>query len=234
MEIPDYGDYAREDWPDPEKGRASMIARLDRDVGRVLARLKQHGIDGQTIVMFSSDNGPHAEGGSRPEFFDSSGPLRGTKRDLYEGGIRVPLIVRWPGQTPAGAASEHIGSFTDLLPTAAELAGQAIPAETDGISFVPAIRGRAQEQRQHEFLYWEFYERGSAQAVRFGDWKGVVQPMGSENVELYHLPSDVGEQHNVAAGNPAIAAQALGLIRRAHVPSPLWQIKEKTPKNAGQ
>jgi arylsulfatase A-like enzyme len=230
MEIPDYGDYADEDWPDPEKGRAAMISRLDRDVGRIMSRLKRHDLVDQTLVIFTSDNGPHAEGGSDPGFFDSNGPLRGKKRDLYEGGIRVPFIVTWPGTTPASAVSDHIGYFADMLPTAAELTGQSLSVDTDGLSLVPTIRGRNDEQPKHKFLYWEFYERGSAQAIRLGDWKAVVQPLGGNNVELYHLSNDLAEQHNVAADNPAVVAQLLGFIRGAHVPSDLWRVKAKAPK----
>src|SRR5262245_10917967 len=123
MEVPDYGEYQNRAWPEPQKGLAAMISRLDRDVGRLLQRLKERGLAERTLVLFSSDNGPHREGGNNPDFFRSNGGLRGIKRDLYEGGIRVPLIARWPGKLPAGQVSDHVGSFADLLPTAAELAG---------------------------------------------------------------------------------------------------------------
>ena len=116
MEVPDYGPYADRDWPNPQKGHAAMISRMDRDVGRLLDRLKELGLDDDTIVFFSSDNGPHKEGGADPAFFQSWGPLRGYKRDLYEGGIRVPAIVRWPGVIPAGAESDHVWAFWDFLP----------------------------------------------------------------------------------------------------------------------
>lgn len=225
MEIPDYGPYAEEDWPAPEKGRAAMITRLDRDVARILERLERHGIDDRTIVMFTSDNGPHAEGGSDPDFFDSNGPLRGTKRDLYEGGIRVPMIVRWPGVAPAGSVSDHVGYFGDFLATAAELAGVSPPAKHDGVSFVQAIRGNSDKQPAHEFLYWEFYEQGSAQAVRSGDWKAVVQPLGGTDVELYNLATDIGEEHDVAGEHPAVVERMREYIEQSHVPSELWKVR---------
>ncbi len=221
MEIPDHGPYRDLDWPEPQKGHAAMISRLDRDMGDLFERLKRHGIDGNTVVMFSSDNGPHNEGGADAAFNDSNGPLRGTKRDLYEGGIRVPMIVRWPGKAPAGAVSGHAGYFGDFLATAAELAGTAAPEGHDGISFVPAILGK--EQRRHEHLYWEFYERGSAQAVVWGDWKGVAKPFGGA-IELYDLKTDIGETRNLAAENPAVVERIREIMKKEHVPSPDWRL----------
>ncbi len=141
MEVPDYGPFAEKDWPDPEKGRAMMIHMLDRDVGRIMDKIRQLGIDENTLVIFTSDNGPQQEGGSKLEFFNSSGPLRGYKRDLYEGGIRVPLIARWPGVVQAGQTSEVPFTFWDFLPTAAELAGGKIPEGLDGISVLPILVG---------------------------------------------------------------------------------------------
>jgi arylsulfatase A-like enzyme len=225
MEVPDLGSYKDRDWPEPQKARAAMITRMDRDIGRLFERLKRHGIDRQTLVLFSSDNGPHREGGADPEFFDANGPLRGIKRDLYEGGIRVPMIVRWPGTAPAGRVSDHIGSFADFLPTAAELAGLRSPENTDGISFLPAIRGQTREQKQHEYLYWEFYERGSAQAVRMGDWKGVCKPFWGE-VELYNLKEDLGETDNRSARHPEIVSRIRAAMKEAHIPTPLWKVAQ--------
>lgn len=224
MEVPDYGPYAGKDWPEPQKGLAAMITRMDRDIGALVARLQAHGIDQDTILFFTSDNGPHAEGGNDPEFFDSNGPLRGIKRDLYEGGIRVPMIVRWPGKAPAGRVSDHVGYFGDFMATAAELAGVEPAREVDSISFLPAILGQRERQREHEYLYWEFYERGSAQAVRLGNWKGVRKPMLSGQMELYNLAEDPGEQHNVATQHPEIVRRIEARMQEAHVPSPLWQV----------
>lgn len=223
MEVPDYGPYADRNWPEPQKGLAAMITRMDRDIGRLLQRLKEHGIDENTVVFFSSDNGPHREGGNNPDFFDSNGPLRGTKRDLYEGGIRVPMIVRWPARAPRGATSDHVGYFGDLMATAAELAGVEPPPGLDSISFVPAIVGQPDRQAQHKYLYWEFYERGSAQAVRMGHWKAVRQPMLTGDLQLYDLRDDVGEQRNVAAQHPDVVARLRSAMEEAHVPSPRWQ-----------
>ena len=220
---PDYGIYADKDWPEPQKGLAAMITLLDTTVGQVLDQLKDSGRANNTIVMFTSDNGPHGEGGNNPDFFNSNGPLRGIKRDLYEGGIRVPLIVRWPGHAPAGKVSSHAGYFTDVLATAADIAGVEQPPATDGLSFLPAILGKDDEQKPHEALYWEFYERGSAQAVRMGNWKGVVQPLGSDNVELYDLSTDIGETNNVAAMHPEVVAKVREAFRESHVPSPMWK-----------
>jgi uncharacterized sulfatase len=220
MEIPDAGDYKALDWPEPQKAHAAMVSRLDRDVGEILARLKQHGLDERTIVFFSSDNGPHNEGGNRADFNDSNGPLRGTKRDLYEGGIRVPTIARWPGRIRPGTTSDHVGYFGDFLATAAELAGTTVTEEHDGISFLPALLGK--EQRTHPSLYWEFYEKGSAQAVRMGDWKGVARTFWGE-IELYDLKTDLGETKNLAPAHPEIVEQMRAVMKKEHLPSPDWK-----------
>ena len=173
MEVPELGQYADRDWPEPEKAHAAMISRMDRDVGRLLARLAELGIDERTVVFFTSDNGPHKEGGADPEFFHSSGPLRGIKRSLHDGGIRVPMLVRWPGRIQPGSTSDLPWAFWDFLPTAAELAGAEPPSDIDGLSIVPTLLGRP-GQRRHEFLYWEFHEgQHSKQAVRTGRWKAV-------------------------------------------------------------
>ena len=231
MEVPDFGDYANKDWPEPQKGHAAMISRMDRDIGRLLERLKKHGIDDRTAVFFTSDNGPHREGGNNPDFFDSNGKLRGIKRDLYEGGIRVPMIVRYPGFAPAGKTSDHVGSFADVMATTAQLAGVE-PPKNDGISFVGAFRGRGQ-QVEHEYLYWEFYERGSAQAVRMGRWKGVRKPMFTGKIELYDLETDIGEKNNIAAEHPEIVAKIRAAMKEAHVPAPLWKVRGgRKPKQA--
>lgn len=223
MEIPDLGRFAKEDWPKPEKGRAAMIERLDADVGRLLDKLDEHGLSENTVVFFSSDNGPHNEGGSKADFFDSNGPLRGTKRDPYEGGIRVPTIVRWPGHVPAGATSEHAGYFGDFFATAAELAGAKAPERLDSLSFVPAMLGKP-DQPPHDFLYWEFYEQGSFQAVRLGEFKAVARPIGGNEVELYDLSRDPAEAENLSSRHSEITMEALKVMRREHVPSPLWAV----------
>ena len=227
MEVPDLGAYAKEDWPAPQKGTAAMISRMDADLGRLFARLKKHGIDEETVVFFTSDNGPHREGGNNPDFFDSNGPLRGIKRALYEGGIRVPLLVRWPGKIRAGSTADFIGSFADVLPTLAELARAKGQQATDGLSFVDTLLGNSRRQKHHEYLYWEFYEGRSAQAVRMGDWKAVVKPFHGTKVELYHLGKDLGEKKNVASDHPDVVARARAAIKAAHRPSSLWKVRRR-------
>jgi arylsulfatase A-like enzyme len=232
MEVPDHGIYAKETWPSPAKGLAAMITRLDEQVGRLLTELKTLGLEENTLVIFTSDNGPHREGGNDPAFFHSSGPLRGIKRDLYEGGIRVPLIVRCPGRVPAGVVSNYVGYFGDFMATLAEFAGASanVPTGLDSISMVSPMTGRAAEQPQREFLYWEFYEGKSAQAVRMGRWKAVRSPMHTGTIELYDLETDVGEKNNVAAKNPEIVAKATDAMKRAHVPSPDWKVNPAAPQ----
>ena len=189
-------------YDDSEKPRASfaaMVSLLDKYVGEVMQELKNLGIDDNTIVLFTSDNGPHMEGGADPEFFNSSGPLRGVKRDLYEGGIRVPMIVRYPNHIKAGTTTNHISAFWDIMPTLADITNIELPAgeQTDGISFLPTLLNKG-NQKEHEFLYWEFHEGGGRLALREGDWKMVVLDATSEEkVELYNLANDLGETNNL-------------------------------------
>jgi arylsulfatase A-like enzyme len=230
MEVPDFGDYAGEDWPAPQKGHAAMISRMDAGVGRILDRLDERAIARDTVVFFSSDNGPHKEGGAEVEFFDSNGPLRGLKRDLYDGGIRVPMIVRWPGRVAAGSVSIHTGAFWDFLPTAAELAGVEDSGGHDGISFVPALLGK--QQKAHEYLYWEFYEHGFSQAVRLGDFK-AVRTRPSLPIEVYDLSRDLGESEDLSAKHPDVVERAAAIFKSAHEPSELWKVKEEAAKAGG-
>jgi len=223
QEVPDYGIYAGKDWPEPDKGQAAMITRMDLDVGRLMERLKSYGIDGNTLVIFTSDNGHHKEGGNNPDFFDANGPLRGMKRALHEGGIRVPAIARWPGVIKAGVTSDHVGYFGDLFATVCDLTKQPVPEGLDSISFLPTLQGKP--QREHDYLYWEFYEQGSRQAVRFGDWKAIRQPMMSGKVQLYNLATDLGEQNDVAAEHPDLVAKAKELMDEAHVDNPNWKAR---------
>lgn len=222
MEVPGYGSYARMDWPRPERGFAAMIEMLDRDVGRILAKLKELGLDKSTLVLFTSDNGPHSEGGHRAEFFDSNGPLRGIKRDLYEGGIRVPLIARWPGRIRPDQVSDHVWAFWDLLPTLAELVGVPAPEGIDGLSMLGALLGD-RSVRQHDFLYWEFFERGFEQAVRMGYWKAIKRA-GEGTIELYNLQTDIGEQNNVASEHPEVVKQVEAILRLARRDSPEFPV----------
>jgi arylsulfatase A-like enzyme len=224
MEVPDYGIYADRNWPDAQKGHAAMITRLDRDMGRLMQTLKDLGIDESTIIFFTSDNGPHREGGADPDFFDSNGPLRGIKRDLYEGGIRVPLIARWPGRIDPGRTVDHVSAFWDFLPTFAVLSGQKPPADTDGLCMVPTLLGRTEEQKKHKFLYWEFHERGSKQAVRMGRWKAVRFGTAGK-LELYDLQADIGETTNVADGHPGVVAAIEEYLATARTESQYWNIR---------
>jgi arylsulfatase A-like enzyme len=231
-EVPSDAPYSDRPWPPPEKNKAAMITRLDADVGRLMAKLKELKLDDNTVVFFTSDNGPHKEGGNKPEFFQSSGPLRGIKRDLYEGGIRMPMIVRWPGRIKAGAVSDFVWAFWDFLPTAAELAGVKPPAGIDGYSVAPVLLGDSLP-KSHLYLYWEFHEGGSKQAVRFGDWKAVrLKPGGP--VELYDLKADIGEQHNVAAQHPDVVARADEYIKQARTESERWPLRAGPARRGGQ
>lgn len=225
METPDLGEYANLDWPEPQKAHAAMISRMDRDLGRLLERLAALGIEDRTLVLFTSDNGPHREGGADPEFNDSSGPLKGIKRSLHEGGIRVPFIARWPGHVQAGATSAMVGSFADLLPTLAEIAGASTPADCDGLSLAPTLLGVGEQQPQ-AFLYWSFYEQGAGQAIRLGRWKGIQQPYRSP-LRIYDLENDLGEEHDLAESQPALVETLSHLMRAAHTPSPQWRFPQE-------
>ena len=219
---PDDGSLGYRSQPTPKAAFAAMIMRMDRDIGRLTELVKERGLDRSTLVMFISDNGPHQEGGADPAFFKSSGGLRGIKRDLYEGGIRVPMIARWPGTIPAARTSAHVFAHWDLFPTLAELAGSRVPAGLDGRSMTRALRG--QPQPAHEFLYWEFHERGFQQAVRMGRWKAVRLHKGAA-LELYNLDSDPGERQDVARANPAIVKQIETYLATARTESARWPIE---------
>jgi len=227
MEVPSLQPYGDKDWPEPQKGHAAMITRMDRDIGKLMARLQELGLDENTLVMFSSDNGPHREGGNNPDFNDSNGPLRGIKRDLYEGGIRVPLLARWPGKIKAGSVSNYISGFWDFMPTCCELVGMEPPKDIDGISMVPTLRGQDKKQEKHKFLYWEFHEQGKKQAVRIGNWKGIrlnVAKNPDGPIELYNLKEDIGEKHNVADQHPEIVAKMANYMQIARTPSERWPL----------
>ena len=224
--------------PSPRAAYAAMVTRMDREVGRILDLVRELGLDERTIVVFTSDNGPTYDrlGGSDSEFFRSAGPFRGLKGSLYEGGVRVPAIVRWTGRIPAGMVSERVTGFEDWLPTLLELAGakEATPGDADGLSFAPTLLGRAQEPRP--FLYREFAGYGGQQSVRVGDWKGVRQGLGQPGpprLELYDLKADVGETRDVSTEHPDVVARMEALLAREHQPSsafPLPAIDGETPR----
>lgn len=222
-EVPDYAPYADKDWSDPDKGQAAMITRMDRDVGRILDLLTDLNIAQNTLVIFTSDNGPHNESRHNPKLFNPSGPLRGMKRDLYEGGIRVPTIAWWPGTVKNGVVNNHIGYFGDLMATACDLADVETPEGLDSISFLPTLKGQADSQAKHKYLYWEFYERGGRRAVRAGNWK-AVRPLWNAKVELYDLSRDVGESKNVATQHSDVITKMTALMEEAHTTSPDWPV----------
>lgn len=228
QEVPDYGIYANEQWPNPDKGQAAMITRLDRDVGRLMAKLEEWGVARDTIVIFTSDNGPHQEGGNNPDLFDPNGPLRGMKRALYEGGIRVPFIVRWPARVAAGSVSSFVGYFGDMYATFSDIVGKPVPGKLDSISILPTLAGNPDAQKQHDYLYWEFYEQGSRQAVRMGDFKAIREPMFTGPVQIYDLSADIGETKDLAASRPDLVARAVKFMEEAHTPDPNWKIGVKS------
>jgi arylsulfatase len=207
----------------PRAAYAAMVTRMDRHIGRVMALLRDLEIDDNTLVLFSSDNGPTFNGGTDSAFFESAGALRGLKQDVYEGGIRVPLIARWPGHVPAGTVSAHPSAFWDLMPTIAELAGATTPTATDGLSLVPILLGRPAAQKTHEYLYWEF---AGHQAVRMGDWK-AVRLKGSPSTELYNLADDPSERADVAAQQRGRVARAEEIFRTGRTESALFPLRRK-------
>jgi len=221
MQVPDAAPYSDEAWPATEKNFAAMITRMDDGVGRLVALLKDLGIERDTLVVFTSDNGPHSEGGHSAEFFDSNGPFRGRKRDLYEGGIRVPLIVRWPGRIPPRVSDQVVAAW-DFLPTFAEMLGEAKPEETTGISILPALLKGT--RINHPPLYWEFHEGGFSRAVRRGDWKLIFKP-GAESRELYDLSRDPAESRNVASEHPRVVRRLESVMTRERKPSELWPVE---------
>lgn len=206
---------------EPRTAFAAMVNVLDDQVGELVKKLKELNLYDNTIIVFTSDNGPHREGGADPDFFDSNGELKGYKRDLYEGGIRVPLIIHWPGKIKPGK-TDHVSAFWDFIPTFSQLIN-AVPPSTDGISFAPTLLGEAGQQ-QHTFLYWEFHEQGGKQAIRKGNWKAILLNVDQNNTqaELYDLEKDPSEQHNVADVFPDSVRELKYLIQKARVPNPAF------------
>ena len=215
----------------PMAAFASMVTRLDRYVGEVMDLLDSLGIADNTILIFTSDNGPHKEGGANPDYFRSYGPYRGIKRDLYEGGIRMPMLIVCPGHVAAGVDNDHMMAFWDMLPTFAEAAGYRGRLNTDGISFLPTLLGR-KGQKEHEYLYWEFHEQKGKQAVRLGRWKGIRLQVGTDHpvFELYDLETDLHEDHNVAAEHPDIVRRLEALIDQSHTESDMFDFGRELKK----
>jgi arylsulfatase A-like enzyme len=231
QEVPDLGAYRERDWPEPDRGFAATVARLDADVGRMLALLDRKGIAGDTLVLFTSDNGPHQEGGNRPEFFDSNGPLNGLKRSLTDGGIRVPALARWPGRIPAGRDCGTPVWFADLLPTFADLARAPPPAPPlDGTSLRPLFLGAEAPSAPRTF-YWEFHEGGFSQAVLLdGRWKAIRLKRLDAPIAVHDLETDVGESIDLAATRPDLVARARDAFTALRADSTDWPIREA---NAG-
>ncbi|MFK7776908.1 MAG: arylsulfatase [Gimesia sp.] len=215
--------------PHPRAGYAAMVTQMDDGVGQIMELLKELKLDDNTIVFFTSDNGPTYDrlGGSDSEFFESAGPWRGFKGSLYEGGIRVPLVVQWPGHIQPGEVTDHLSAFWDVMPTLADLTGTKAPADIDGISFLPTLLDKPKQQKQHEYLYWEFPAYKGQQAVHMGDWKGVRQNLLKKRnpvmkIELYNLKSDPGEQHDVADQHPKIVARIKSIMKTGRTPSEMF------------
>jgi len=225
----------KDQWPDPsydgkrgyvphEHPRAcyaGMITRMDKDVGRIMALLKELGLDENTLVIFSSDNGPTNAGGSESAFFQNAGPLRGLKGSVWEGGIRIPFIARWPGRIKPGSENDHITAFWDFLPTCAELLGEPAPADLDGISILPTLLGRPEQQKEHEYLYWEL---NNQQAARLGDWKALRLKPG-QKIQLFDLKTDIGEQNDVAAEHSDIIARVEDIFANGRTDSEVFPLK---------
>lgn len=219
----------------PIAGFAAMMENLDNQISDILALLEHYEIDANTLILFASDNGAHREGGHDPDFWNSTASLRGMKRDMHEGGIRTPMLARWPGTIAPSSTTDHLSAFQDILPTMAELTGQPIPAYVDGISFLPLLKGLNDKQKKHEFLYWEFCKGNEqalfSQAIRKGNWKGYremsrsKQKPGMQPLELYDLEKDPFEKNNLALKNPEMVAELESLIKKAHKPLPT-QVKE--------
>jgi len=221
MEVPQLNPYDELDWPDPVKGHAAMITRMDAGIGRLFHLLQELDIDRRTLVVFTSDNGPHREGGFDPAFNRSSGPLRGIKRDHYDGGIRVPAIVRWPGRVPAGRVSPAVWYFADVLPTLATLAGAPVPLGIDGLNVLPSWLGETQPELGERLLYWEFHEGGFKQAARWRDWK-IIRNRPNSPAELYNIVNDPAEAHDLALILPELARSLGERLATERTDSPDW------------
>lgn len=222
-EVPDFGFYENNEWPAQDKGHAAMITRMDSYVGRMLVELEELGIANNTLVIFTSDNGPHNESSHSLKRFQPSGPFTGIKRSLTDGGIRVPCICWWPGKIKAGSQSNHVAYFGDWFATACDLAGTKLPDGLDSKSFTPSLLNQPSKQTSHEFLYWEFHEGGFHQAALYqGQWKGIRSTKEENRLRLYDLRSDIQEKNDVAASNPEIVKRIEAYLASARTDSEDW------------
>jgi arylsulfatase A-like enzyme len=207
----------------------AMIEIMDNQVGEIMNKVKALGLEDNTIVVFTSDNGPHTEGGADPKYFNSNGAFKGVKRDLYEGGIRVPMVIKWPGKIEPGSKTDLVSAFWDVLPTFSEVAEIPVAKNLDGISFLPTLLNKPTEQKEHEYLYWEFHERGGRQAIRKGDWKAVkynVLKNPNASIELYDLSVDEGEKNNVASEHPEVVKDMERILKEARTPSDVFKFNQ--------
>jgi arylsulfatase A-like enzyme len=222
------GKYAGTEFDNPAAAFAGMMTMLDEGIGQLLALLDELQIDENTLVMFSSDNGPHREGGHVPDYFDSNGPFRGYKRDLTEGGIRTHMLARWPGKIAPGTVTDHVSAHWDILPTVCEVAGVEAPSGIDGISMVPTLMGK-EGQKEHDYLYWEFYEQGGKKAARWGDWKAVQLGISKDPdapIAIYDLSKDLHEDEDLSDARPDLVKRARKIFEDAHEPSPNWSFTQ--------
>jgi arylsulfatase A-like enzyme len=236
QEVPDLGEYKDKPWPQPDKAHAATITRLDADVGRLFELLKKLGLDENTLVIFSSDNGPHKEGGNDPELFDANGPYTGLKRSLKDGGIRVPTIARWPGTTRADAVVQTVYWFADFLPTFAYLGGahEALPKDLDGQSFASLLSNVPFKPPQRPPLYWEFHEGGFSQAVLMDErWKAIRLRNTGAPIQIFDTQKDVAEMNDLSTERPELVARAKELFRSARSGSTDWPVKEGKAVGSG-
>jgi len=230
--------YEKESWPLNQKKHAGMISRMDKDIGSIMDHLRSLGLDKDTLVVFTSDNGAHQEGGAKPEFFKDSGPLRGIKRSMYEGGIRVPFIAWWPGTIDAGRESAHMGAHWDLMPTACEMAGVSAPAGIDGISYLELLKGNEKAQKKHKYLYFELHSP-TKRGIRKGDWvclqeKTTALDPSKDKIGLYNLKEDLAQKNDLASQYPEKVAEFKKLFLEAHTPAKYFEFgknhRKKTKK----
>lgn len=232
---PNYRKGPYESQKEPNATFVAMIEILDNQVGEIVEKVKELGIEKNTIIVFTSDNGPHREGGANPKYFNSNGQFRGFKRDLYEGGIRVPMLVSWPSVIAPKSKTNHVSAFWDVFPTLTDIIGAKTPNNLDGISFLPTLIGNNDEQNQHEYLYWEFHEKGGRQAVRMGNWKAVkynVFKNSKNNLKLFNLEVDPGEKNDISSQYPDLIKKFEIILKEARTQSSIFTFNQNTFLNS--
>jgi arylsulfatase A-like enzyme len=216
----------------PHAAFAAMVTLLDDHVGQIVDKLEELELLDNTVIVFTSDNGPHLEGGADPDYFNSNGPFQGYKRDLLEGGIHVPMILSWPAKVKKGTQTDHISAFWDILPTFSALVNEELKTPVDGISFLPTLLGEG-EQPVHSHLYWEFHEKGGKQAIRKGKWKGIKRDVfkGNESIQLYDLEEDPGETQDISQDHPEVVKEIKLLMENSRVEDAEWPFEAKIKRN---